>query len=152
MVDPFDLHGYASDLACSVNRSNYFLDSDDLCIAEWLGGNPFIRHFSDLSNGLIPDLVRSRLLNHQQISWWSATPTDEEIDLSIPTQILGMLGLLVTAVLTNPILRRTQCPIFPVTGISNPRRFTDYTSRGALRIAVLARGLIAGSIDGCTIA
>ena len=49
-----------SDLAPSVNRSNYFTDSDGVDILERLGDNPGIRHLSELPIGLIPGLLRAR--------------------------------------------------------------------------------------------
>ena len=152
-MDPFDLNVCLSDLAPSVNRSIYFMGSGDLDISEWRGGrwggaNPGIRHLSDLPVGLIPDLLRPRILNHQQISWRSATPTDGAIDLSIPTRTSGLRELLATAVLINPVLRRMRGNISHVREISNSGMFTDYPPRDSLRIAVHFHGLISGPIDG----
>ena len=63
-----------------------------------------------------------------------------------------MRDLLDAAVLINPILRRARFTIAPVSGISNPNRFTDYSPSGDLRISVLPHWLIAGCIDRCTVA
>lgn len=96
-------------------------------------------------------MLRPRIANRQQTSLSPFDPTDGEVNIPIQTQIFGLREILSTSVLINPIFRRMWGNSSPGHNHADADRCTEYSSRDAVRVAALCRGLIAVYTDGIAI-
>ena len=136
----------------AVRRSIFYSDFEDSDILEWLDDHLSVRRMADLpDNHSAPRLLFARMAAHVHRSVTVTLPSSQQIDFEIPSQVLGVEGVLVAASIIFMTADRIRNISIPVPNSYNPDRFARIQIEDSISIAFLFQRMVVGRVNGETL-